>query len=64
MRIAELERTLAKTNMSPADRKRVEAMTSAIVKKLLHAPISRLKQPGEGERYVETARALFDLGDE
>ena len=64
VRIAELERTLAKTSMSPADRKRVEAMTSAIVKKLLHAPISRLKQPGEGERYVETARALFDLGDE
>ena len=25
---------------------------------------TRLKQPGEGERYVETARALFDLGDE
>ena len=64
VRIAELERTLAKTSMSPADRKRVEAMTSAIIKKLLHAPISRLKQPGEGERYVETARALFDLGDE
>lgn len=64
VRVAELERTLAKTAMSDADRKRVAAMTSAIVKKLLHAPIARLKQPGEGERYVEPARALFDLDDE
>jgi hypothetical protein len=40
-------------------------MTAAIVKKLLHAPISRLKTPGEGERYVEATRALFDIdGDD
>jgi glutamyl-tRNA reductase len=61
MRIAELERTLAKTDMSATDRKRVEAMTAALVKKLLHDPIARLKTPGEGERYLEAARALFDL---
>jgi glutamyl-tRNA reductase len=63
-RLAELERTLSKTKMSAADRKRVEAMTAAIVKKLLHAPIARLKTPGEGERYDEATRALFDLDDE
>jgi glutamyl-tRNA reductase len=63
VRAAELERTLSKTNMSAADRKRVEAMTAALVKKLLHDPIARLKTPGEGERYVETARALFALDD-
>jgi glutamyl-tRNA reductase len=63
VRLAELERTLAKTKMSAADRKRVEAMTSAIVKKLLHDPIARLKTPGDGERYVEPARALFRLDD-
>ncbi|MHB8377225.1 MAG: glutamyl-tRNA reductase [Dehalococcoidia bacterium] len=61
IRLAELERTLPRTKMSPADRKRVEAMTAAIVKKLLHAPITRLKTPGEGERYVEAVRTLFDL---
>ena len=28
-------------------------------------PIRRLKEPGEGQRYVEATRALFDLdGDE
>ncbi len=61
VRLAELERALAKTKMSDADRRRIEAMTSAIVKKILHAPIARLKKPGEGERYVEPARALFGL---
>jgi glutamyl-tRNA reductase len=50
--------------MSAADRKRVEAMTSALVKKLLHDPIAALKEPGEGERYVEAARALFGLDEE
>jgi glutamyl-tRNA reductase len=65
VRLAELERTLPKTKMSATDRARVEAMTAAIVKKLLHAPISRLKMPGEGERYVEATRALFDIdGDD
>lgn len=65
LRRAELERTLARTSMSAADRERVEAMTSALVKKLLHAPIRRLKEPGQGQRYVEATRALFDLdGDE
>ncbi len=62
VRLAEIERTLPRMKISAADRRRVEAMTSAIVKKLLHAPIARLKTPGEGERYVEPVRALFDLG--
>lgn len=63
VRAAEVERTLPKMAMSAADRKRVDAMTAAIVKKLLHAPIARLKQPGDGERYVEAARALFGIED-
>jgi glutamyl-tRNA reductase len=61
IRAAEVERTIGKTAVSAADRKRIDAMTSAIVKKLLHAPVTRLKQPGAGERYVEATRALFNL---
>ena len=61
LRATEVEHTLAKTTMSAADRKRVEAMTSALVKKLLHDPVRVLKTPGEGERYAAAARALFDL---
>ena len=63
MRAGEVARTLAKTQMTDADRARVEAMSSAIVKKLLHAPIAKLKQPGEGERYVQAARSLFALDE-
>ncbi len=61
LRSAEVGRTLAKMRLSDADRKRVEAMTSALVKKLLHEPVRTLKTPGEGDRYVAAARALFDL---
>lgn len=63
IRLAEIERTLGKTSMSAADRKRVDAMTAAIVKKLMHAPISRLKDADGGERYVEATRALFGLDE-
>jgi glutamyl-tRNA reductase len=65
VRAEEVERTLAKVDLTPMERRRVEAMTQAIVKKLLHEPIAQLKRPGEGERYVEPVRALFALdGDE
>jgi glutamyl-tRNA reductase len=64
VRREEIERTLAKTKMSAADRKRVEAMTNAIVKKLLHRPIARLKKTGDGERYVEATKTLFGLNGE
>ncbi|HZP57768.1 MAG TPA: glutamyl-tRNA reductase [Dehalococcoidia bacterium] len=65
VRQTELERTLARLDLSAAERKRIEAMTAAMVKRLLHDPIRRLKTSGEGERYVEAVRALFALdGDE
>ena len=63
LRLAELERTLSRMDLSAEDRARIEAMTSALVKKLLHAPIARLKDPADGERYAESARALFGLDD-
>jgi glutamyl-tRNA reductase len=61
LRLAELERTLSRMTLSPEDRARIEAMTAALVKKLLHAPIARLKDASDGERYTEAARALFGL---
>jgi glutamyl-tRNA reductase len=64
VRLAELERTLSKMALAPADRRRIDAMTAAIVKKLLHNPIARLKTSGDGERYVEAAKALFGLEDD
>jgi len=64
LRLAELERTLSRMDLPPEDRARVEAMTAALVKKLLHAPINRLKDPADGERYTAAARALFALDDD
>jgi glutamyl-tRNA reductase len=58
---AELERTLPRLNLSEDARRRVEAMSAAIVKRLLHDPILRLKQESDGERYVAAVRELFRL---
>ena len=59
----EVERTLKRLpDLSPQQRKRVEAMANALVKKLLHDPIVRLKG-SDGERYVAVVRELFNLED-
>ncbi len=61
VREAELERTLRRLNgLSPRQRRSVEAMANALVKKLLHDPINRLKGD-DGERFVAAARDLFSL---
>ena len=46
--------------------KGVEALTRAIVNKLLHAPVSRLRERAEREEglaYLEAAQVLFALDD-
>ncbi len=60
----ELERTLARLpDVSEATRKRVEAMSKAIVKRILHEPVTKLKASG-GQRHIEAARELFGLDSE
>ncbi|HEX5774062.1 MAG TPA: glutamyl-tRNA reductase [Geomobilimonas sp.] len=65
VRQAELEKTLANwKDLTPEERKRLEACTAAIVNKLLHQPTSLLKRAGQGGRtdlYVDALRNLFDL---
>ena len=61
VREEELARTLKRLNgMSAKERAVVEAMAGALVKKLLHDPISKLKGH-DGERYVGALRELFSL---
>ena len=63
IRTAELQRTLARLpDLGQAERKRIEAMSEAIVKRLLHEPVTRLRQSGT-ERHVEALRELFGLDD-
>lgn len=69
MRKRELEKTLSCLNGVPEDQRRaVEAMSQAIVNKLLHAPLVVLKQaastPGEGDTTIAIARRLFNLDRE
>jgi glutamyl-tRNA reductase len=65
VRQAELEKTLANWKDLPPDgQKRLEALTNAIMNKLLHPPTSLLKRSGQGGRadlYVDALRSLFDL---
>ena len=51
-------------DLTDAQRKGIEAMTNAIVNKLLHRPVALLKRTQNetrGEDYVDTVRTLFDL---
>ena len=59
LRHRELQKTLKQMpNLSEADAARVEAMSRAIVKKLLHQPIATIK---ENPSYMETTQELFKL---
>jgi glutamyl-tRNA reductase len=67
IRDAELDKQLSRLALDPAQREGVEALTRAIVNKILHAPLSRLRSQSEQEEgvaYLEAARHLFALDDE
>jgi glutamyl-tRNA reductase len=65
IRRTELEKTCSNwKDLSPDAEKRLEALTAAIMNKLLHAPTAALKMAGQGGRvdlYVDALRQLFDL---
>lgn len=65
IRKAELEKTLAGWKDIPPDgQKKLEALTNAIMNKLLHPPTALIKQAGQGGRtdlYVDAVRALYGL---
>jgi glutamyl-tRNA reductase len=65
IRRSELEKSLRTSlkGLSEKERQAIEDMTSAIIGKILHAPISRMKKPEDGEEslYVEALKKLFGL---
>jgi glutamyl-tRNA reductase len=61
IRAQELERALKGIDVDDATRERIEAMTSAIVKKMLDRPIARLKDGAEPGLYIEAVEDLFDV---
>jgi glutamyl-tRNA reductase len=65
IRRAELEKTLRHLpNLTIEDQKRLDALTSALVKKLLHAPIQHLREKAgtrQAMQAASAARSLFGL---
>jgi len=65
IRREEVEKTLSRFGeLSKKQRKSIEAMTSAIVNKALHHPVTLLKQCNDEsscDAYVDAVRTLFDL---
>ncbi len=64
IRAGELARTLSHLpNLTAEEKERIEALSNAIVKKILHRPIARLKSREYGHLYVQAARELFGIED-
>jgi len=67
IRKRELEKMLSfHPHLSEKERQSLEALTSAIVNKILHDPLTRLKQKDEeamSEVYLDALRSLFQLPD-
>ena len=59
----EVQRTLRRLQASEADQAAIEAMTRAIVKKLLHDPLVYLKARRSGEDALDVVRDLFNLDE-
>jgi glutamyl-tRNA reductase len=68
MRKKELAKTLtALPKCSDKERRAMESLSEAIVKKILHGPITLLKKQGrnsEGESYVDVVKKLFRLDED
>ena len=64
IRAAEVAKTLNRLpNLSKEHKERIDALTTAIVKKIIHRPIARLKSREYGHLYVQAARELFGIED-
>jgi glutamyl-tRNA reductase len=64
IRRGELQKTLSSwKDLSDAEREALDSLTSAIVNKILHTPITRLKQKDQRTEafYIDATRRLFDL---
>ncbi len=65
MRDQEVARAIAGwSDLNPDGQKRLEAMARLLVNKILHSPLSQLRQLAsepDGSRYVDATRKLFEL---
>lgn len=68
IRRGEMEKALSgMNNLQEKDKETIDAMTKAIINKVVHDPVTHLKKEAnkvEGDFYIEAARKLFDLDAE
>ena len=65
IRCEAVEKSLRRLGADEATREEVDALTQAIVKRLLHDPITTLRERGDQDgNYIEVARTLFRLDDD
>src|SRR5881409_532458 len=66
IRLGEVKKTMARLGDAPPEtRDAIEALSSAIVNKILHAPITKLRESsraGHGRSWTELVHELFGLG--
>ena len=63
MRQTELERTLRRFGATPEQRDQLDAMTRALVRRILHDPIATLRERGDRDVYLDAVRELFRLDE-
>jgi glutamyl-tRNA reductase len=63
VRQTELAKTLRRFHGGDEERAQIEALTKALVKQLLHDPISTLRERGDREVYIDAVRKLFRLDE-
>jgi len=67
VRRAEIAKTMRRLKLGEAERVHVEQLTDvltrALVRQLLHAPIASLRERGDQDTYLTTARTLFRLDE-
>lgn len=64
VRQAELAKTLRRFDADAEERAHLDALTKALVKQLLHDPITTLRERGDREVYIDAVRKLFNLDEE
>jgi glutamyl-tRNA reductase len=66
IRLGEVKKTMSRLgDASPETREAIDALSSAIVNKILHAPITKLRESsraGHGRSWTELVHELFGLG--
>lgn len=63
VRQAEIAKSLRRLRLDDEQRSQLDALTRAIVKQLLHDPITSLRERGDRDDYIDTVRTLFRLDD-